>query len=92
MVETLRLARPDANVARDVAEQQFERVADGLDHLRPHLRDEAARFAAELLDAHRRVRTTSGAALRGLRVTAQDDADILGIYVFLPTVAAASKP
>ena len=87
-VAQLRRARPDANLSADAAAQQFERVIDGLDHLRPHLRAEADRFADELHEAHRRVRSASGAPLRGLKVSGHDDVDLLGVYILVPNAAA----
>ena len=41
----------------------------------------------ELLDAHRRVRAGAGIVRRGLAVTAQKPADILGLYVWLPVAS-----
>ena len=40
--------------------------------------------AARLLHAHRRVRAGSGAARRGLTVTAQHPVDLLSVQVLLP--------
>ena len=40
--------------------------------------------AAEILEAHRRVRGAAGAAKRGLSIRAEKPADVLGVYVFLP--------
>ncbi|MEU1372425.1 DEAD/DEAH box helicase [Streptomyces triculaminicus] len=44
-------------------------------------------LASELDAAHRRVRAASGEIVRGLSVTAQNPADILGVYVYLPASA-----
>jgi hypothetical protein len=52
--------------------------------LTPALDAEADRLAAELLDAHRRVRAEVGAGRRGLAVTAQKPVDLLGVYLWLP--------
>ena len=81
-------ATPDANVAPDQAADLTERVVGALARARPALDAEADRLAAELLDAHRRVRAGAGAARRGLAVTAQKPADILGLYIWLPRSAA----
>lgn len=89
-VEDLLSASPDANVAPDLAAQLTERVVAGLPALTPALDAEGDRLAAELLDAHRRVRSAAGAARRGLNVAAQRPADILGVYVWLPV--ASSQP
>jgi hypothetical protein len=59
-----------------------------MDGLATHLDDLADRWAAELLDAHRRVRTGAGAPRRGLAVTAQKPVDLLGTYVYLPLAVA----
>ena len=83
-VDALRAAKPDANLAEDAAVQQFQRVVEGIPELMPYLGHSAGRLADELLEAHRRVRTTSGAPIRGLKVSANDAVDLLGIYVLLP--------
>ena len=48
------------------------------------------RLADELLESHRTVRAGAGAARRGLSVTAQKPADILGVYVYLPIAGGAA--
>lgn len=83
-VDTVLTAAPDANVASDQAADLTERVVRALPALTPALDAEADRLATELLNAHRRVRAGAGAARRGLGVTAQKPADILGLYVWLP--------
>jgi hypothetical protein len=57
----------------------------------PHLESAARSRAAELLEAHRRVR--SAARLRGVsqRVEPQLPPDILGVYVFLPVPAPGGQ-
>lgn len=45
-------------------------------------------LAERLEDAHKRVRTAVGALKRGLKVTPNDHADVLGAYVYLPTGGA----
>lgn len=77
-------AAPDANVASDQAVQLTDRVVGALPSLSESLDAEADRLAAELRDAHRRVRSGAGAARRGLGVTAQKPVDVLGVYVWLP--------
>ena len=52
--------------------------------MRPEVNRRAQEYAAELRDAHRRVRRTVDQAVRGLTVTPAGDADILGVYVYLP--------
>ncbi len=83
-VNLLLATTPDANVAADQAADLTERVVTALPALTPALDAEADRLATELLDAHRRVRAGAGAARRGLTVTAQKPADVLGLYLWLP--------
>lgn len=90
-VDRLRRAKPEANLGPDQAAQLVQRVIDGLPGLVPHLREEAERLAAELFEAHRRVRADSGAPLRGLKVRAHSDVDVLGIYVLVPATAGGAQ-
>jgi superfamily II DNA or RNA helicase len=84
-VDELLGLKPDGgNVAPDQAVLVYERIVAGLSDLDGHLADEADRLADELLVAHRRVRSEAGATRRGLAVTAQKPADILGLYLWLP--------
>ncbi|KOG34512.1 DEAD/DEAH box helicase [Streptomyces resistomycificus] len=71
-------------------ERTMTRILDQLPDKNGYLETYGDELAAELLAAHRRVRTASGEIIRGLSVTAQKPADILGAYVYLP--AAASVP
>jgi hypothetical protein len=74
------------NVPPDVAPEFLHRAHDGFEAVWPHLDNLARRRGEELLQAHRRVRTA--ARLRGVqqRVEPQLPPDILGVYVFLPTI------
>ena len=84
-VERLLGLQPDGgNLAADQAAIHLERITADLDRLAVDLDVQADRLAGELLDAHRRVRAGAGATRRGLAVTAQKPADILGLYVWLP--------
>ncbi len=82
---------PDANIAPELQRDALQRIIDGVPALMPHLESAARNRAAELLEAHRRVR--SAARLRGVsqRVEPQLPPDILGIYVFLPIPAAGGQ-
>ncbi|MFC8875431.1 DEAD/DEAH box helicase [Streptomyces ardesiacus] len=71
-------------------ERTMTRILDQLPDVNAHLETYGDELAAELDAAHRRVRAASGEIVRGLSVTAQKPADILGAYVYLP--AAASVP
>ncbi len=80
-------ARPDANTATEFAQAAIRRVLDGLPQVMPELARRGAGFADDLREAHRRVRRSADQAVRGITVTAQGDADILGTYVYLPVSA-----
>jgi superfamily II DNA or RNA helicase len=82
---------PDANIAPELQRDALQRILDGVPALMPHLESSARSRAAELLEAHRRVR--SAARLRGVsqRVEPQLPPDILGIYIFLPVPAAGGQ-
>jgi hypothetical protein len=80
-------AMPDANVAPEFAEKQIRRILDGLPDLMGEVNRRGAEFAEELREAHRRVRRTTDQAVRGVKVTMQGEADILGTYVYLPIAA-----
>jgi superfamily II DNA or RNA helicase len=83
-------ATADENTHPAFGERTIQRVLDGLDATRQHLDAYGTELAAQLLDAHRRVRSASGEIIRGVSVTAKEHADILGVYVYLPVSAAAS--
>lgn len=82
---------PDANITPELQRDALQRIIDGVPALMPHLESAARSRAAELLEAHRRVR--SAARLRGVsqRVEPQLPPDILGIYVFLPVPASGGQ-
>ncbi|WJK34747.1 DEAD/DEAH box helicase [Solwaraspora sp. WMMA2065] len=84
--EALRLldAGADANTDPTLAENTMRRVIDDLPAVEDRLTAYGRELAAELLAAHRRVRSAAGEIVRGLTVTAQDGADVLGAYVYLP--------
>jgi superfamily II DNA or RNA helicase len=86
----LATAGPDANIPADQARAQAERIIDRLGELTGHLDDTADALAGELLESHRRVRAGAQAARRGLKVSAQKPVDLLGVYVYLPTVGGAA--
>jgi hypothetical protein len=89
--EALLEVTPDANIAPELQRDALQRILDGVLALMPHLESAARTRAAELLEAHRRVR--SAARLRGVsqRVEPQLPPDILGIYVFLPVPATGGQ-
>ncbi|MEU0197420.1 MULTISPECIES: helicase-related protein [unclassified Streptomyces] len=69
-------------------ERTMTRILDQLPDVNGHLETYGDELAAELDAAHRRVRAASGEIVRGLSVTAQEPADILGAYVYLPATAS----
>ncbi len=81
-------ARPTGNVAADLAAEDLRRVTDRLHLLAPRIAAEGDRLAGNLLTSHRRVREAAGSTgalvRRGLTVTAQHPADVLGVYLHLP--------
>lgn len=78
-------ATADANVAPDQARDFAERAVARLDALAAALDDYGDELAERLRDSHRRVREATGELKRGLAVTAQKPADVLGVYVYLPS-------
>ena len=80
-------AAPDANTAPEFAQAAIRRVLDGLPQVMPEVNRRGSGFADDLREAHRRVRRSADHAIRGITVTAQGDADILGTYVYLPVSA-----
>ena len=61
-----------------------ESGGNGSNSLRAEANRRGPGYATQLYEDHRRVRRSSSDALRGLKVTVAGDADILGIYVYLP--------
>lgn len=80
----------DANTDAAFGERTMRRVLDGLDATTAHLESYGDELATELLAAHRRVRRSAGEIVRGVSVTAQKPADILGAYVYLPVSGGAA--
>lgn len=84
-------ATPSGNVPAPQAQQFVTRVVDGLDGLRPHLDAHGTELAERLLAAHRRVRQASSEIVRGLKVTPEAGADVLGVFVFIPSIEEGAK-
>ncbi|WP_289009995.1 helicase-related protein [uncultured Thermomonospora sp.] len=76
--------RADENTAPEFAAATATRVLNDLDAIRPHLTDYGRTLADALRASHARVREAAGAIRRGLRVEAEREADVLGLYVYLP--------
>lgn len=83
--ESLLDIEPDSNIDKAMASTTVQRILDEFEKIRPHIEQTATDHGQQLLQAHRRVRTA--AQLRGLtyRVEPKLPADIVGIYVYLPT-------
>jgi len=80
-------AEPSVELAQEHRVRELERFTAGFEGLRPHLEAFAAERAAELRDAHDRVRT--GARITGrTTVEPQLPVDVLGAYIYLPTIPA----
>jgi hypothetical protein len=86
MAEDLLQARSDANIGADQARDFLQKVIDNFDHLRPHLERVAESRGQELLDAHRRVRTAARMKGVSYRVEPQLPPDVLGIFIYLPSL------
>lgn len=83
-VEPLLHAKPSGNVPAPQAAQFLARSLDGLPDIATHLAEHGEQLAGRLLDAHRRVRQASAEVVRGLKVTVEPGADVLGVFVFVP--------
>lgn len=83
-------ATASGNVPQTQAAQFIERSLDGLPAVRPHLHTRGDELATRMLASHRRVRQASGEIRRGLKVTVEPAADILGVFVFIPPVRSTS--
>jgi superfamily II DNA or RNA helicase len=88
---TLLRAEPDEPTDTEFARSAIARILDGLPDITPHVSQRAGEFAAGLRDAHRRVRGAVNQAVRGLTVTPAGNADVLGVYVYLPCAASSER-
>jgi Helicase conserved C-terminal domain/DEAD/DEAH box helicase len=84
----LATATPDANVLPELVERGIARALAELPAAQAHLEARGAALADRLKQAHLRVRGAVGARRRGLDVTANQPADVLGVYVYLPAGGA----
>ncbi|MFE9975778.1 helicase-related protein [Streptomyces hirsutus] len=85
-------AAASQNTDPHFGERMIKRVLGQLPETNAHLESYGDDLAAELDASHRRVRQASGEIVRGLSVTAQKPADVLGAYLYLPADPAASSP
>ncbi|MFW6721965.1 helicase-related protein [Streptomyces sp. MAR4 CNY-716] len=65
----------------------MSRTLGQLAAVQDHMADYGDLLAGELHESHRRVRRASDEIVQGLKVTAQQPADILGVYVYLPPIS-----
>ncbi|MCX5040598.1 helicase-related protein [Streptomyces coelicoflavus] len=84
-------ATASENTDPHFGERMMKRVLDQLVETTGHLESYGDELAAELDASHRRVRQASGEIVRGLSVTAQKPADVLGAYLYLPANPAAAS-
>lgn len=85
-------AEPTANAMEEHVRQYAERAVRDLERIQLELDHHGEAAASELLAAHRRVRRSASAARRGLQVTFQPSADVLGVYVYVPDTASTNQP
>ncbi|KPC60650.1 DEAD/DEAH box helicase [Streptomyces chattanoogensis] len=83
-------AQATENTDPAFGERTMQRVLDQLPSVDTHLEAYGDELADELRESHRRVRTASREIVRGLRVTAQKPADVLGVYVYLPVLSGGA--
>lgn len=77
-------AKPDANVAPDVARTHLERIIQTLPVLDAELARIARERAEQIREAHRRVRKAARLAGARLIVEPKLPVDVLGVYLYLP--------
>jgi superfamily II DNA or RNA helicase len=90
LVTPLMHVRPSGNVPAPQAAQFLSRSLDGLPDIAGHLEQHGEKLADRLLDAHRRVRRASTEIVRGLKVTVEPGADILGVFVYIPPAGGST--
>ncbi|MFJ1595492.1 DEAD/DEAH box helicase [Streptomyces sp. NPDC088261] len=81
-------AQAAENIDDYFQERTMARTLGQLGAVEAHMAEYGEQLAAELHESHRRVRRAADEIVQGLRVTAQQPADILGVYVYLPPIAA----
>lgn len=89
--EELLDAKPTTNAYTEHVQQYAERAVRDLDRIQDALDGHGETAASELLEAHRRVRRSASAARRGLKVTFQPPADVLGVYVYVPDTSSTDR-
>jgi len=82
--EALLDARPEANIAPDIARTHLERIVQSLPALDEELARIARERAEEIREAHRRVRKAARLSTARLTVEPKLPVDVLGVYLYLP--------
>ncbi|MDT0467824.1 DEAD/DEAH box helicase [Streptomyces gibsoniae] len=83
-------AQATENTPATSGERTMSRILNQLGEATAYLESYGDELAAELDASHRRVRAASGEIVRGLSVTAQKPADVLGTYVYLPAASVTT--
>jgi superfamily II DNA or RNA helicase len=83
-------ATASENTDPHFGERTMTRILGQLRDVSGYLEGYGDELAVALDESHRRVRAASGEIVRGLSVTAQRPADILGAYVYLPAAPGAT--
>ncbi|MFG2847350.1 DEAD/DEAH box helicase [Kitasatospora sp. NPDC048296] len=91
--EALALLGAQATLNTDVhfGERTMTRILGQLPDVQGYLESHGEQLAADLDASHRRVREATGEIVRGLRVRAQQPADVLGAYVYLPATTSTGE-
>lgn len=87
-LKTLLAAVPTGNVNDDLARTQLQNEIARIPDMSDHLDQVGQALAAATSDAHRRVRGTTRAGVRGLSAVLLPPPDILGVYIYLPDRSA----
>jgi hypothetical protein len=82
-------ATPSGNVPEAQAQTFLSRSLDNLDEIRDHLEHHGESLAQRLFESHHRVRQASADIVRGLKVSVEPTADLLGVFVFVPPAGGA---
>ncbi len=88
LLTRLLAAAPTGNVNDDVARAQLSSEIDRIPAMQAHLMQIGLDLTAGTSDAHRRVRGTTKAGVRGLSAFLLPPPDVLGIYLYLPDRSA----
>ncbi|MFF0063331.1 DEAD/DEAH box helicase [Streptomyces sp. NPDC005279] len=84
-------ATASENTDSHFGERTMTRILGQLPEAYDYLESYGDELAADLDASHRRVRAAYGEIVRGLSVTAQKPADVLGAYVYMPATPSASS-